>query len=287
MNWERLLKIDRRFIFLVIGVVIMLPMVFPIHQPIGCQKATKALFDTIEEIDPQKQCLLVSTDYQPQTETENQPMTVVLIRHALARKLPVLIVSLYVESTPLAADAMNQVMAEFNARATSSADSVKYGRDIAFLGWQPPPVVSILAMGKSIKGIFPTDFYGASTDSLPIMRNVRNYDDVGIVCAISSIGAPLWFVQYAQTKFGVKVGAGCTAVSAPDFYPYFETRQFSGMIAGMKGAAEYEQLVEDRYHVGGRTRASEGMGSQSAAHIAIMAFVVLGNIAFFASRRGK
>jgi hypothetical protein len=230
---------------------------------------------------------MISTDYVPQTEAENQPMTITLIRHALARRLPVLIISLYVESTPLAADAMNEVVAEFNSRAKSPADSIRYGRDIAFLGWQPPPIVPIIAMGKSISGIYPTDFYGARTDSLPIMHNLRNYEDVGIVCAISGGQGPLWFVQFAQAKFGVKVGAGCTAVSAPDFYPYFETRQFSGILGGMKGAAEYEQLVEDRYHAGGRMRASEGMGSQSAAHLAIMAFVVLGNIAYFASRRGK
>lgn len=287
MNWDRLLKIDRRFIFIIIGLVIILPMIFPVHLPVGCQRSTKALFDTIEQIDAQKQCLMISTDYVPQTEAENQPMTVTLIRHALARKLPVLIISLYVESTPLAAAAMNQVVDEFNAKATTPADSVKYGRDIAFLGWQPPPIVPILAMGKSITGIYPTEFYGARTDSLPIMREIHNYEDVGIVVAISGGQAPLWFVQYAQPKFGVKVGAGCTAVSAPDFYPYFETRQFSGMLGGMKGAAEYEQLVEDRYHVDGRMRASEGMGSQSAAHLAIMAFVILGNVAYFASRRGK
>jgi hypothetical protein len=287
VNWDRLLKIDRRFIFIIIGVVIILPMIFPIHQPVGCQKSTKALFDTVEGIDPSTQCLMISTDYTPQTEAENQPMTIALIRHAMARKLPVVLLSLYVESTPLVADAMNQVVAEFNARAKAPADSVHYGRDVAFLGWQPPPIVPILAMGKSISGIYPTDFYGATTDSLPIMRNIHNYDQVGLVAAIASVGSPLWYVQFAQPKFGVKVAAGCTAVSAPEFYPYFETRQLSGMLGGMKGAAEYEQLVEDRYQIGGRVRASEGMGSQSAAHLAIMLFVVLGNIAYFASKRGK
>lgn len=287
MNWDRLLHIDRRYIFIVIGIVIIVPMLVTVKLPMGYQKMTVGLFDTIESIDPKKQCLMISTDYVPQTEAENQPMTVVLMRHAFARRVPILLLSLYVESTPLANAAMEQVMGEFNARAKTDADSIKYGRDVVFLGWQPPPIVPILAMGKSISGIYPTEFRGMPTDSLPVMKNIKNYDDVGIVCAISGGSAPLWFVQFAQTKFGVKVGAGCTAVSAPDFYPYFETRQFSGMLGGMKGAAEYEQLVEKKYALGGRMRATEGMGSQSAAHLAIMVFVVLGNIAYFASRRRK
>ncbi len=287
MSWERLLRLDRRIIFLVIGIVILLPMIFPVRLPMGYQKMTMGVFDTIEKIDPSKQCVLISTDYQPQTEAENQPMTIALMRHAFARRVPVLLVSLYVESTPLTNSAMEQVMEEFNSKAKTSADSIKYGRDVAFLGWVPPPIVAILGMGKSFTGLYKVDFRGMPTDSLPMMKNLRNYEQVGIVCAISGYAGPIWYVQLAQPKWGVRVGAGTTAVSAPDYYPYFETGQFSGILGGMKGAAEYEQLVEKKYHVGGRMRATEGMGSQSSAHLAIMAFVILGNIAFFASRRRK
>ena len=57
------------------------------------------------------------------------------------------------------------------------------------------------------------------------------------------------------------------------------------MLAGMKGAAEYEELVSSKLGVGGRTKAMEGMSSQAAAHIAIMAFVVLANIGYIVRRR--
>lgn len=285
MNWDRLLRIDRRIIFLVIGIVIIVPMLFSLKLPMGYQKMTMGLFNTIEQIDPKKQCVMISTDYVPQTEAENQPMTIAIMRHAFARRIPVLLISLYVESTPLANAAMEQVMAEFNMKATTSADSIKYGRDVVFLGWVPPPIVPILGMGKSITGIYKTEFRGAPSDSIPMMKSVRNYEQVGIICAVSGGSSPIWFVQLAQPKWGVKVGAGCTAVSAPDYYPYFETGQFSGMLGGMKGAAEYEQLIENKYQIRGRMRATEGMASQSAAHLAIMAFVIIGNIAYFANKR--
>lgn len=287
MNLERLTRIDRRIIFLVMAVVIAFPMLVAIDLPMSEQKPTRSLFSAIEAIDPAEQVLLVSTDYSPHTEAENQPMTIVVLRHAFAKGLRVLIISLYIESAGLAADAMHQTMEEFNVRAASSADSIVYGRDVAFLGWQPPPIVPILSMGESISRIYPVDFYGNRTDSLAVMQGVQNYDDVGIVVAMSGGEGPKWFVQFAQTKFGVKVGAGVTAVNTPDFYPYFETGQFSGMMGGMKGAAEYEGLVESRYSVEGRKRATEGMGSQSAAHMMIILFVLLGNVAYFAGRGRK
>jgi hypothetical protein len=285
MNFDRLMRIDRRIIFIFMAVVIAVPILIPMDLPMGVQKPTQRLYDTVNAIDRNEKCLLIATDYVPQTEAENQPMTIALMRHGFAARIPVLLAAMYVEGAGLALDAMDRTMAEFNARATSSADSIKYGRDIVYLGWQPPPIVPILGMGRSITAVYPVDWFGEKTEDFPLMKRIRNYNDVGIICSISGGSMPLSFVQYAQAKYGVKVGAGVTAVSAPDYYPYFETGQFSGMLGGMKGAAEYEYLVEKNFHVDGRKRATEGMGAQSSAHILIIIFVIIGNIAYFAGKR--
>jgi len=285
MKWERLIHIDRRVIFLMMALAIIIPLLFPIHMPMGVQRVTQDLFDKIDSIDGEEQCLMISTDYTPQTEPENQPMTMALLRHGFARGVPVLLNALYVEGAPLLAQAIDSVMVEFNRHATSHADSIIYGRDVVFLGWQPPPIVPILGMGEGIGNIYPEDYYGNRTDSLEVMQWIEDYDEVGIVVAITGLAAPLWYVQFAQTKYGVAVGAGCTAVCAPDFYPYCGSGQLSGMMAGMKGAAEYEELVHKTYNTRGRRKATEGMAAQSAAHILIMVLVIIGNIAYFATRR--
>ena len=102
MNLEKLLHIDRKVIFVLMGVAIVIPLAFPFRLPVGEQPPTRGLFDAIEQIDPAKQALMVSTDWTPQTEAENQPMTVALIRHGLARKMRVVVISFYNESIPLA-----------------------------------------------------------------------------------------------------------------------------------------------------------------------------------------
>jgi len=287
MNWERFAGLDRRWIFLLMGIVIVVPILMPMNITMGTMRVTQDLYNAVDAIDRTKQCLLISSDYSPQTEPENHPMMITLLRHAFARRIPVLINALYVEGAPLLDQALKQVSAEFNARATSSADSIVYGRDVVYLGCQPPPIVPILSMGQSIRGIYPVDYYGTSTDSLPLTQWTQNYDQVGIVVALSSGSSPLWYVMYAQPKFGVKVGGGCTAVSAPDLYPYCQTGQLSGLMAGMKGAAEYETLVEKNFDLGTRRKATEAMASQSAAHVLMMVLIIIGNIAFFVTRGRK
>ena len=285
MNWERLQQIDRRIIFIFMALAILIPLIFPTTLEMGTQRVTMDLYNTVDEINPQEKCLMISSDYTPQTEAENHPMTITLLRHAFAKKIPVLLLTLYIEGAPLLDSALQQVMTEFNERATASADSIIYGRDVIYLGWQPPPIIPILSMGRSIKGVYPTDFYGADTDSLELLTWIDSYEQVGLVAAISSGSSPLWFAMFAQPKFGVPVAACCTAVSAPDYYPYCRSGQMSGMLAGMKGAAEYEELVDQNFNLGSRRKATEGMASQSVAHIVIMLFVIVGNIAYFMTRR--
>ena len=116
-------------------------------------------------------------------------------------------------------------------------------------------------------------------------QNMSIYKNVDLIFCPASGNAALWFIAYTQARFGVAVAAGLTGVWVADFYPYLETGQSTGLLEGMKGAAEYEKLVKDRLGVPGRMKATEGMSAQSATHLAIIIFVLLGNIGYFMSRK--
>ena len=88
-------------------------------------------------------------------------------------------------------------------------------------------------------------------------------------------------MQFAVDRFHVPCGAGNTAVQAPQVYPYLDTGQLSGLMGGMKGGAEYEQLT------GMRAKATMSMVSQTAAHIFVVLFIVIGNLAYFMTRGRK
>jgi hypothetical protein len=83
------------------------------------------------------------------------------------------------------------------------------------------------------------------------------------------------------------VGAGLTAVMAPKYYPFLQTGQLSGLLSGMKGAAEYENLIYQKGYARSLGKAETGMNSQSMIHLLIIVLIVLGNIGYFFSRRKK
>lgn len=283
--WEYLLKIDRRIVFLLVGLSVLIPLVFPFKIKTNVMPPTQRLFDTIEEIEPEAKGILISADYDPQTMPELQPMFISLLRHSFARRIPVLVMSSYIQGLGLAKQGLDQVTQEFNSRAMTNRDSVIYGRDYVFLGYPPLWLAAVLRMGSDISQAFPADYYKNRTGALEMMKKIKNYNDVGIVVSIAGSGYPQSWVTYANTRFGVKIGAGATAVMVPDFYPFLQTGQMSGMIGGLKGASEYEYIVNTKYGLTGPIPATKGMGSQSIAHLTILILVIIGNIGYFATRK--
>lgn len=283
---DLLTRLDRRIIYLILAVVVILPLVFPSAERVRVMPPVQKLYEAIDQI-PEDKALIIDFDYDPQTQPELEPMGFALLRHAFKRRIKVLVLSLYVQPLGLAKKALTQVLTEFNQKATTHKDSIIYGRDYVFLGWQPPPIIPILGMGESITKVYQTDYYGNKTDTLPLMKKIKNYNDIGILVSLAGSALPKSWVAYAQNRFGVKVGAGVTAVSAADFYPYFQTGQFSGLMVGMKGGAEYEELVERRLGLKTRRRASEALPSLTYAHLVMIIFIVIGNIGFFIQRRTK
>jgi hypothetical protein len=74
---------------------------------------------------------------------------------------------------------------------------------------------------------------------------------------------------------------------APDYYPYLQTGQLVGQLGGMRGAAEYEQLVYDAGYHPSKGLANKAMNAISSTHVLIMLLIVVGNLAFWQDRRGN
>lgn len=288
MRWfDRFTMIDRRVIYLLLTVLVILPFFVKVTIPQKIMPQTQRLFDFIESIPPDDQAVMISFDYSPQTQPECHPMALALLKHCFARDIPVIGLSFDPEAPGLAVDAFVSVEREIDSLATRREDSLVYGIDYVYLGWKSGRIAAQLDMGEAIAGVYPRDYYGNSIDSLPLMLNVRNYRDIAIVVIIAAADYPIDWIRYPQTRYGVKVGAGLTAVMAPQYYPFVQTGQVSGLMAGMKGAAEYEKLVLEHGYACTLGTAETGMNSQSMIHLLIMLFIILGNIGYFFSRRAR
>ncbi len=269
----RWVAIDRRWIFLTIGLAVWAPFALGLSLPSGgANPHTRSVYQVIEQARP-GQAIMIAFDYGPSGMAELHPMALALVRHALRKNLRVLAMTIDVTGSLMADEV-------FGALAREMPDK-RYGTDYVNLGYKPGDVLVVLGMGEDIGRTFPRDAHGQATASLPVMRGIRNYSTIRLVVDLSHSDTPGTWILFAHERFKQAVAAGVTAVMATDFYPYLSTGQLVGMLNGLKGAAEYEGLIDHP------DKAVLGMTSQSAAHLAIIAFILLGNLGHFATTRQR
>jgi hypothetical protein len=271
MGWaEKALKVDRRWIFLAVGIAVVVPFFLPLGLPIVVTSPVETLYEAVEAIPPDSEPLLLSIDYAPATLPELEPMSLAILRQAFGRDVRVVVMTLHPAGYGLAERAVLQVAEEY--------DRV-YGEDYCFLGFVPGVSAPMLGLGVNISNVFPEDAYGTPLSEIPMLDGIRNYDDIPLLITLAGWSAAEAWVYYAHEPYDQAVGAGVTAVMATDLYPYLDAGQLVGLLGGMRGAAEYEELL------GRPDQGARGMDSQSVIHILIIVLIVIGNLAYFASRK--
>ncbi len=269
---QRLEFVDRRFLFLILGAAIVLPLLFPMPLPLYVSEMVQDFYDGIEAL-PEGSIVLVSADYDPSGKPELEPFHIAVTHHLCRRNIRFVTYSLWSPAPPLTEAVLAEVGVE-----------TKYGKkrgvDFVHLGFKEGRQIVMTSMGNSIRATFPIDRDGTPVDQIPLMKEVDDYGDVAMLIDVSA-GSPgiKEYVQAIQSRYNVKLGGACTAVSGPDYVPYYKSGQLFGLAAGMKGVAEYEKLV------GLPGSATAGMAAQSASHLLLIAFIVFGNAMYFLHRK--
>ena len=271
--------VGRRIVFLYIGIALSLPLFMSIEQPIKVSDEVRGVYDGLVELQPGSK-VLISFDYDPASAPELQPMAEAILGECFRRDLDVIIMGLWPMGPQQAALALDSIMFRMGLDSTD----IVYGEDVVNLGYQAGAEFVIQRMGSNFESMFRSDFLGTPYQDLPLVRNVKNFSNIDYSVNLSS-GFPgtVEWVQIAVDRYGLKLGAGNTAVQAPTVYPFLGTAdnpgQLVGLMGGMSGAAEIEKLTDLK------GKATLFMLSQSFAHVIVIAFIIIGNVAYFRGGR--
>jgi hypothetical protein len=270
------------------GLAVALPILFEAKFPETPSNLSQAVFDEIEALEPGDRVLL-AFDFDPGSEGELGPMATAFVRHCIEKKLRMYFMALWPVGEQMIDDNIAKVI-------KMDYKNLVYGTDYVNLGFKAGNEGVIKVIISDMKQLYTTDAKGTAIDSIPMMDGIDNIKKMDLVCNVSAgyPGTKEW-VQYAVTRYpnDIKLVGGCTGVQAPLLYPYIP-EQLPGLLAAIKGAAEYEKLVLDKYgkkDESGKTTESgkylEGqrrMGPQLVAHVLMVLLIIAGNIIYFVER---
>ena len=264
-------SLDRRVIFVVIALVVILPLFFPLGLPIRPTSSSQDVYNAVDKLEAGDKAL-VSFEYGPSTKPEIHPMAVALLRHLFQKDVKVYITCLWPDGQFMAMEALQQVAENQYNKA--------YGIDYVLLGYRPGAEAVIKGLVSNIRKVFTVDSRGNFLDDIPMMQGVNQVADFDYLFSASA-GYPgtVEWVQYAADPTGVTMSTGTTSIQVNEVMPYVQSGQIVGILGGMPGAAEYESLIAQP-GIG-----TSGMDAQSVAHLVIVGFIIFGNISFFVERR--
>ncbi len=280
--YEFLKNLDRRWIFLLMGLAVGLPILLQVQFPETSTDLADAVFNEIEKLEEGDKVLL-AFDFDPASEGELGPMATAFVRHCCEKKVKMYFLALWPVGPQMIDDTIEKVIkADF--------PNLVYGEDYVNLGFKSGQEGVIKVIVTDLRGLYTTDDPGTNIDQIPMCRDVENVQSMDLVVNVSAgyPGTKEW-IQYAATPYPdqIRIVAGCTGVQAPLLYPYIP-EQLPGLLGAIKGAAEYEKLVMKEYggddpdpkYLEGKRR----MGPQLIAHVLMIVLIVVGNLVYFAER---
>ncbi|MBI5868317.1 MAG: hypothetical protein HZB43_08540 [candidate division Zixibacteria bacterium] len=204
---QKMQAIDRRVIFLFIGLAVALPLLFHVVFTEKITPIVGAIYDRIENL-PEGSKVLISFDYSPSTVPEIQPMVDAVIRHGATKKVKIYIMGLWATGQNIADETINRILKpEF--------PDYQYGEDFVNLGYKSGNQGLINVILTDMKKMYTTDVHGTAIDSIPMMVPIRNLKNFDLILSFGGgfPGMKEW-VLFAGDPGRIPVAGGVTAVSA-------------------------------------------------------------------------
>jgi hypothetical protein len=283
--FEKMMSIDRRWVFLLLAVVVIGTYAVSFEIPIRVNDEVRSIYEFIDKLKP-GEIVYLGVDYDPSNQAELHPMAYAVMEHCFRKKLKIIFCTLSQYGPGMVDAAIHDITDSL--RLDRTYHGVEYkgrelvnGEDYVFLGYKAYFALQILAMGQNFRLPFPVDYYGKPLDANPMMQGVVNYKQVACVIALSGGNITDAWISYGQGRFNFPLALGTTGVMAADFYPYLNSGQVFGLMGGLLGAAQYEKLSDNP------GPAIDGMRVQVFAHVVIIAFIIIGNVGYFTERRRR
>ncbi|MBN1423655.1 hypothetical protein JXA88_03775 [Candidatus Fermentibacteria bacterium] len=261
-------RIDRRIIYLLVACAVALPLLAASTTRLIPAEESQSFHRAIAQL-AEGETVLLAVEYNAGTAFELEPMVVTLVEEVFSRNAR-MVVSCF--------DAQGVGLVEETIAELAAASGKTYGTDWVFLGYRPSAPGVIISLATAPYAVFPRDHRGNSLSDLPLSSSLSGYADYQLVAVIASGTTAQDWVIYGTGRFHAPIIVGLGGGIGPTFQSFIDARTITGLIAGLRGAAEYEQLA------GRPAEALRALSAQSTAHVLLVLLIVVGNASFFAAR---
>jgi hypothetical protein len=272
--WDKVAMMDRRIMWVIIFVLVFAILLAPLGLPITVGDQTRQWHDTIADL-PDGGVLWIEIGYSAGASAELNPQTRATIIQAFRKDMTVVMSSLWAEGPQIAQGLVEEIATKMDK---------EYGKDWVNLGYKPGgKIVAKAYTSDVVETAKNRDHFGDPIADMPIIKEVpaltSEYVDFIAVISSGTPGGKEWLAAASDPQ-GIPMGQGTLQMSIPEAMPFLESGQYTAIIPGARGAAEYELLIESP----GPAIAGQDVTSILALYLVVL--LVLGNLAYYLGSEG-
>ena len=276
VDWLKKYDNQRSLMLVVFFILIAYPFIYPIGLPVVISKYTRMFYDEIENI-PDGGIVVMDFCFDAGNWGELGAGSMVLLKHLgdkhIERDIKLIIYSSNAQGPFMLARSIDEIGGE------SELTFGKYGEDWANLGYMPVGIAGLAAMATEFNSIFKSDYEGTPVEELPLMRDMTDINDVDLIIVFQQGGLAdsyrtQWAVPYNIVLLELVQGVHVASTTM-----FISSDQVNGMIASIRGAAEYELLTG---YLGVAVISTDAL---SMGHLVVIIVIILGNITYFSYER--
>ena len=166
---DRLINLDYRIVLIIVIICISIPIIQPLGLPTAISMHTQIMYDQVESLE--QDAIVFGEISMPLGAATEAIYTVEAIaKHLFSRDIKQVWVSLSADGPVEYEMMMEEVQPEKMGKI--------YGIDWVYLGYiAGAPSVTTAAIADDVWQASPTDYFGNSLEDLPLMSEVKTYED--------------------------------------------------------------------------------------------------------------
>ena len=265
-----LAEYDRRYVYLILFLVVTIPLLRPIGIPISVSPDTRQFYSVLDSVQPSdKVFFTLDTEFSGYSEIQSGILA--SMRVLVQKNARICIAEGHVEATAipqLILNAVADVMAE---------NDYQYGRDYVILGYVLPNEPAVASLAQDFHGTISQDLAGNSIAGT-FLDEINTYEDWDLITDFTT-GLSTTYLQNHFALRGTPMIVNCIGIMIPSEKPYVDSGLLKAILGSMRGGAELEYLIG---HPGpGLT----SMDAFTLGHYMLIVFIIIGNIGYFGYTR--
>jgi len=265
--YKKMATYDKRWVYVVLFITTLGPLISPIGMPIGISAMTKnyyAELDTLQEGD------IVFDTWNMEFSGYMELKSGVLATHKMfiEKGVRLCIAFGHYEGVALPTEIFKQLK--------TWLDEYDYteGEDYIIIGYVFPNEAAVAALAQDFHANVRVDWKGESIEGT-FLDEIQNAGDFDMISDYTTGLATTWMINHMVLQYGVPMVENSIGVSVPGHLANLDAGLLQALLASTRGGAELEFLISSP------GPGLKAMDAFTLGHYSLIIFIIIGNIGHY------